>query len=311
MKLICDIDGIITSGEHFYSIDGKIVKSFSSNDRPSIPILKKYFNEIILCSADNTSSGSKINEIRCKEMGINYIFSKVEERQKLIDENMPCVYVGDGINEPNALINLCLNDSTPQAKNNSDFILPTLAGKNVFPHILNWIRKENILSFAKKIRDSISGKIVITGVGKNFSLAQLVSEFFLPYNIVAVPLDANHSSHGSLGLININDIVIASSKSGDTEELINMMKSLYKKFNKLNTFLITSNSNAKAIPYFKNILVIDNIIENSFLGFSPQITIQEYLKTYFSILKVITYSYRCNREDYLLNHSGGTIGKNI
>lgn len=310
MKLVCDTDGVITSGEHFYSVDGKIMKSFGSNDRPSISLLREHFEEIIFCSADSTSVGSDINQVRAGEMGVKYVFSPADKRQALIDENMPCVYIGDGIAEPKALINICLQDSCPQIKEQADVILPTVAGKNVFPHLLNWVKKDNVLKFAARIRDSISEKIVLTGVGKNFSLAQLVSEFFLPYNIVAVPLDANHSTHGSLGLINPEDVVVASSKSGNTEELVNMMEAMHKKFGrKSKTFLITSNENSASSPHFDHTLVVDSLKENSLYNLSPQTTIEQYLRVYFTILNVITGSSSCTRSGYLLNHPGGAIGK--
>lgn len=311
MNLICDIDGTITSGQHFYSQDGKIIKSFGSNEKDALFLLKNYFNNIILCSADNTGDGPLINKKRADEMKIKYLFSASEKRQELIDSYMPCIYVGDGVDEPSATINICLEDSTPQAIENADVVLPTTAGKNVFPHILYWIKNSNIVSFANKIKQEISDKIIITGVGKNFSLAELVCEFFLPYNLVAIPLDANHSVHGSLGLIKKEDVIIASSKSGNTEELLNMIQALHKKFDgkKDKTFLITSNKFGKCNKFFDEVLVVENIKENSLYNLSPQTTIEQYLKVYFKILNIINSNNLCSKQNYLSNHPGGSIGK--
>lgn len=309
MNLVCDIDGTITSGEHFYSKNGKKLKAFGSNEKSALKLLKKYFDNIILCSADSTNEGQLINSTRAKEMNIQYIYSSLSTRQNLIDEYMPCVYIGDGIHEPKAFINICLKDSCPQIKEKADVILPTCSGKNIFPHILYYIENNNIISFAEKIRDSIENKIVITGVGKNFSLAQLVCEFFLPYNIVAVPLDANHSTHGSLGLIKENDVIIASSKSGNTEELINMMIALHNKLDINKTFLITSNKNGKLNCLFNETLVVDSLKEDSLYELSPQTTIEQYLKIYFKILNVLNLEKSCTKKEYLLNHPSGSIGE--
>jgi len=308
MNLVCDVDGILTTGEHFYSSDGKFLKSFGSNEKDALNVLlKKYIDKVIFSSAD----GGDINISRLSEFKqAEYRYCSVESRQNLINEMMPCIYIGDGIFEPTASLTFCLNDSTPQAKNHSDIILNTTSGKNIFPHLLDWFENKNLYDFALKISNSLKNKIIITGVGKNFSLSQLVCEFFLPYNIIAVPLDANHSMHGSLGLIKESDILIASSKSGNTKELVEMIESLKKKLPGFkNSFLITSTENSKCSNYFQNTYVAEKIEENSLHCLSPQSTIEQYLKIYFKILNIINQNINFSKNDYLLNHQGGTIGK--
>lgn len=306
--LICDIDGVLTTGEHFYNEKGKVFKSFGSNDKDALCVLLQKFGEVIFCSADYR--GGKINSLRTSELGIRFEYIPVLQRQEFVNKHTPCMYIGDGIEEPSATINFCLQDSTPQAMDISDHVLPTFAGKNVFPHLLMWLKNNEIFTFGMNIKRALGEKIVLAGVGKNFSLAQLVSEFFLPYNMVAVPLDANHSTHGSLGIIKSTDVLIASSKSGNTEELVNMMIALKHKLpNFTNTFLITSNTSCVLAKYFNHILVIDSRSENSLHGLSPQRTIEKYLNVYFQILNILNSDSGCSKKDYLLNHQGGSIGK--
>jgi len=310
LNLVCDVDGILTTGEHFYSENGKEMKAFGSNEKDGLRLLRDHFDKIVFCSADASAHGGNINALRLGEFDITYLGCPVEERQKLVDSLNPCVYIGDGIAEPKATINICLQDSAPQAIEQADVVLPTSAGKNVFPHLLNWLQKQDVFDFASKIKATLGSKIVLTGVGKNFSLAQLVSEFFLPYNLVVVPLDANHSLHGSLGMIKENDVLIASSKSGNTRELLEMMESLKCKLpNFKNTFLITSNGNSKCAYYFEHVLVVESLKEDSLHGLSPQTTITQYLKVYFQILNIINIGSECTKFDYLSNHQGGSIGQ--
>lgn len=312
VNLVSDVDGTLSSGEHFYSKDGKIIKSFGSNDKEAAALLSKYIDKIVFCSADSSVNGQIINEKRFSEFkNVEYIICSIEKRQELINSMLPCIYIGDGLMEPRATINFCLLDSSPQAIQKSDVVLPTVAGKNVLAHLLNWFEEQNVYNFAKTIRSCMgAGKIVLAGVGKNYSLAQLVSEFFLPYNIIAVPLDANHSLHGSLGLIKNEDILIASSKSGNTKELVEMMQSLKKKLPEFkNTFLITSSDNSICSELFEHVLVVPSLEENSLHNLSPQTTISQYLNTYFQILNIINTNNKCTKNDYLLNHQGGSIGK--
>jgi len=308
MNLLCDVDGILTTGEHFYSAEGKKFKAFGSNEKEALCLLKNHFNKIVFCSAD--MHGGDINIRRLGEFDATYVSCSVEERQKLVNSLNPCIYIGDGISEPRATLNVCLSDSTPQARRDADIVLPTVAGKNVFPYLLQWLEEQNVFYFAMEIKAVLKQKVILAGVGKNYSLARLVSEFFLPYNIVAVPLDVNHSMHGSLGIIKEDDVLIVSSKSGDTKELLEMMESLKRKIPKFeNSFLITSNDSAKCISYFKHILTVPSFSENSLYGLSPQSTIMRYLKVYFQILNIINISNPCTKNDYLLNHQGGSIGK--
>lgn len=309
LNLICDVDGTLTSGEHFYSENGKEFKAFGSNEKDALAPLRQYVDRIVFCSAD--VQGENINRKRLTEFpGVEYVRCSITDRQALIDSCSPCIYIGDGMCEPKAAINICLSDSAPQAIENADVVLPTTAGKNVLPHLLDWLEKYNIYRFGTAIGKALRGKVILTGVGKNFSLAQLVSEFFLPYNLVAVPLDANHSLHGSLGMIREEDVLIASSKSGNTRELLEMMEALKRKLPAFrNTFLITSNGDSQGAAYFENVLVVEPVAEDSLHGLSPQATIAQYLKIYFRILNIINLDNSCTKTDYLANHQGGSIGQ--
>ena len=49
--LIFDVDGVLTDGTFFYSVDGKVLKRFGSHDGQAIKICRAYFNMQII-SAD-------------------------------------------------------------------------------------------------------------------------------------------------------------------------------------------------------------------------------------------------------------------
>ena len=41
-NLVIDVDGVMTDGKFYYSVDGKILKAFGADDHDALSILKKY-----------------------------------------------------------------------------------------------------------------------------------------------------------------------------------------------------------------------------------------------------------------------------
>jgi len=110
------------------------------------------------------------------------------------------------------------------------------------------IRKElkNLLSFqAKAIRDTIvhigphfeeavkalykcQGKVVVTGVGKSGLVAQKVAATFSSTGTPSIYLNPFEGIHGNLGMIDKRDIVFIIGKSGESEEILNILPVLKK-----------------------------------------------------------------------------------
>ena len=82
-------------------------------------------------------------------------------------------------------------------------------------------------SFNKIIRTIInckSGKVIISGVGKSGIIAKKWSATFSSTGTPSFFLDASDASHGDMGQITSNDIVILISNSGQSEELKNIIQ---------------------------------------------------------------------------------------
>ena len=82
-------------------------------------------------------------------------------------------------------------------------------------------------SFEKAVRAILNcknGKIVISGAGKSGIIGRKISSTFSSIGIPSFFVDAGACSHGELGVISYNDIVILISNSGESEELKNIIK---------------------------------------------------------------------------------------
>ena len=88
------------------------------------------------------------------------------------------------------------------------------------------VEAEGILNLCKQIDNtfpriillilSLSGRVVITGIGKSAIIAQKIVATFNSTGTPAVFMHAADAIHGDLGMIQNNDVVICISKSGNT-----------------------------------------------------------------------------------------------
>ncbi|MCK4755237.1 MAG: SIS domain-containing protein, partial [Calditrichia bacterium] len=80
-------------------------------------------------------------------------------------------------------------------------------------------------NFAKAI-DLIcntKGRVIVTGLGKSGAIGRKITATLTSTGTVSYFLHAAEGAHGDLGLVTRDDIVICISKSGETEELYELL----------------------------------------------------------------------------------------
>ena len=126
-------------------------------------------------------------------------------------------------------------------------------------------------SFLKTINtiNNIKGRVVCCGVGKSAKILNKISSTFSSVGISSFVLDVTDANHGSLGSIKKDDILLIASFSGNSSELINILK-FAKRF-KIKTIGISSNSKSKLISSSDIKLITPKIKEagNKHLNFVP------------------------------------------
>jgi 3-deoxy-D-manno-octulosonate 8-phosphate phosphatase (KDO 8-P phosphatase) len=80
-NVIFDVDGVLTDGKFFYSIDGKILKRFGSHDAQAIKKCSSFFN-LQLISADK--KGFEISKLRANHLGLPITFVPEDLRSNWI-----------------------------------------------------------------------------------------------------------------------------------------------------------------------------------------------------------------------------------
>ena len=105
-----------------------------------------------------------------------------------------------------------------------------LIAKNVIQDEIFALKKmkssigSSLNQIVKKIINCKNGKIIISGVGKSGIISRKWAATFSSIGIPSFFLDASNSSHGDMGQISSNDVVVLISLSGQSEELKNIIK---------------------------------------------------------------------------------------
>ena len=127
-----------------------------------------------------------------------------------------------------------------------------IIGKEVIKVELNALKKlrssigESFYKIIKLIINNKKGKVIISGVGKSGIIARKWAATFSSTGTPAFYLDPSNASHGDMGQIVSNDMVILISNSGESNELKNIIQ--YTSRNK-NIKLIGITSKKSSILY--------------------------------------------------------------
>ncbi len=71
--------------------------------------------------------------------------------------------------------------------------------------------------------DSTKGRVIVSGIGKSGNVAKKIASTFSSIGISAIFFHPTEGIHGDLGLVRSDDLLIAISKSGETEEILKVL----------------------------------------------------------------------------------------
>ena len=140
-------------------------------------------------------------------------------------------------------------------------------GKEVIDLQIKALRKLKISidnSFEKAVETIMKckSKVIVCGVGKSGIIASKISATLSSVGTPSFSISANDCSHGDLGRITNQDVLILISYSGNTEELKNIIK--YAKSNKIILIGIVSNKKSNLYKSANIKLLIPEVEESGF-----------------------------------------------
>ena len=135
-SLVTDVDGVLTDGGMYYSVDGKILKKFGAHDSDGLKLLEKTGVEVTAITADKR--GFLISKKRMEHIGIKLTLITEETRYKWFKENYKMIstaFVGDGYHDKeclsSAILSFCPNSAPTIVKNSAKFVTRASGGEGV------------------------------------------------------------------------------------------------------------------------------------------------------------------------------------
>jgi arabinose-5-phosphate isomerase len=153
-----------------------------------------------------------------------------------------------------------------------------------------------------------NNKLVFSGVGKAGLIADLISDKFNSIGVTSIYIDPLKSQHGTLGVINKNDILFLISNSGKTDEIIQFLQLAQNLSKNIKSILITRNIDTFLYKNCNFVLLTGETHENCTLGLVP--TISTTVMNVIGNILIYKLEEKINltKYEYGLYHKGGYIG---
>lgn len=168
--------------------------------------------------------------------------------------------------------------------------------------------QENFILAAKLISE-LKGRLIVTGIGKNGHIGKKMAATFASVGIPSFFIHSTEAVHGDLGMLKAEDMVIAISNSGETQEVIILLPVLKSRgikvislTGKVNSTLGKNSDITLGLSCDKEACPF-NLAPTS--SSTATLVLGDALALTASRIKGFT------KEEYLLNHPGGSLGKKL
>lgn len=190
--------------------------------------------------------------------------------------------------------------------------------KTIAQETLN-IEANTLLQAAKNMNDvfekavelvlACKGKLVVTGVGKSGLIGAKMAATFASTGTPSFFLHPTEALHGDLGMISANDVVIAISYSGESEELSSILPHI-KRFN-IPLIGMTRDANSTLGKYSD--IIIDVIVEKEAcpLDIAPTSSTTLTLALGDALAVCLMRARDFKKSDFASFHPGGALGKKL
>ncbi len=183
------------------------------------------------------------------------------------------------------------------------------------------IRKEAkaIAGLEKKINKEFSkavklildchGRVIVTGMGKSGIIGKKIAATLTSTGISAIFLHAAEGIHGDLGLVQRDDVVIAITKSGETDEVYQLIPL----FRRLGVPIITLTGNTRSPVAEKSDVVLDVSVDEEACpnNLIPTSSTTAALVMGDALAIALLDKRGFSAQDFALLHPGGNLGRKL
>lgn len=156
---------------------------------------------------------------------------------------------------------------------------------------------------------SIKGRVIVTGMGKPGFIAQKISATLSSTGTPSLYLHPAEALHGDLGRVTKDDLVLALSNSGETDEIIKFLPIVRK----IGAKLIAMVGNIKSTLAKNADYIIDTSVkrEACSLGLAPTTSTTAMLAMGDALAVALLDKKGFKEKDFAFFHPGGILGKRL
>ncbi|MCH9609160.1 MAG: Arabinose 5-phosphate isomerase KdsD [Chlamydiales bacterium] len=174
---------------------------------------------------------------------------------------------------------------------------------DTFYNKLDFNACQNLFDRLKKNK----GVLFFSGIGKSGFIAQKIAATMMSTGTKAFFLPPTDALHGDLGMVSEKDTVLLMSKSGETEEMLQLLPVLRSKG--VQVMALCSNSRSRLVQGVETSVILP--CENELCPFDLAPTTSTEVQLLFGdVLTIALMEYnRFTLDQYAVNHPSGRIGR--
>lgn len=153
------------------------------------------------------------------------------------------------------------------------------------------------------------GKVILTGIGKSGIIAQKIAATLVSTGTPAMFLHPTEGMHGDIGIAHKDDVIIAISKSGESDELIGLLPTIRR----IGARLIAIIAKADSTLARNSDIVLPTPLEEEAcpLNMAPTCSTTAALVVGDALAMALMKLRDFQPEEFALYHPGGQIGKRL
>lgn len=167
---------------------------------------------------------------------------------------------------------------------------------------------EGFVRAVELIRKS-KGKVVVTGIGKSGLIGQKIAATMASTGTVAIPMHSTDAIHGDLGMVGRDDVVLAISHSGQSSEILTIVKPIRNIGAKI--IAMVGNANSELAKAADCTICINVPEEADHLNCAPTSSALAALAVGDALAIILSQLRHFKHEDFAVYHPGGMLGRRL
>ena len=156
---------------------------------------------------------------------------------------------------------------------------------------------------------NVSGRVIVTGIGKSGHVGQKIAATFASTGTPAFFVHPTEASHGDLGMVTRNDLILALSWSGETVELKPIIT--YSRRFAVPLVSVTSRADSALGQNSDVVLLLPRAKEACPHGLAPTTSTTMQLALGDSLAIALLEARGFTAHDFKIFHPGGSLGANL